>query len=220
MGRHCGFSAYKKDGDNLVKVDIFDAWEEGKKTYWLGIDGRCPATDIFLDAVYSREAKSVHSFASESEITKSDKYSAYLLLNHPELDKHEEYEKDYQTEWFSKFFYVGLKEFKKLFDFDEAERKHQELLKSIEQDISDCEKEIKELRIHQENSKTKVAFKGFQDEIASLKEKISDYKSCLEEAKEDDYDYNHYMWIKEYIELCEEKIKEDPDLIIAAWAND
>ena len=221
MGRHCGFEFYKlKDGkfEDAEVVEVY--WGCGPKMYnYLNIDGRCDATEIFLDTVTKYEAESVRRFFSDEEIKPEEKYTAYVLLNHPELEGHiEKYEHD--SEWFRKFFYMPLDKFKSLFDFEEAQKEHDETLARIEARIVELKAEIEDLRVHQERSETKVAFDGFEERIQDLKERIKEEQECFEDYKVDDYGYDHYMYIKHDLETVEELIKNDPDLIVAAYAND
>lgn len=222
MGRHCGFNFYKLEDGKLVDADVIEVdWGNGNHEMYncLNVDGRCEATDIFLNAVIKHEAESVKRWFTDEEIKPEDKYTAYVLLNHPELQGHtEKYSSD--SEWFIKFFYTSLEEFKSLFDFEQAQKEHDETLDRIKMKIVELKDEIEDLRKHQERSKTKVAFDGFEERIQDLKERIREEQECLEDYKEDDYGYDHYMYIKHDLETVEELIKNDPDLIVAAYAND
>lgn len=212
MGRCCGFGFCKLEGNELAKAPIDDS------PFW--IYGRCEATGVFLDAVTRKENPS----RRQADCKPEDGYSAYLLLNHPELDglavhRHEN-RGAFCLDWFEKYFYVGFEEFRGLFDFESVEREHDNDLMEIRERISGYQKEIEGLRIHQENAKTKAAFVGFEGCIKELEENIRLEGGYLREAKEDDYEYEHYMLIKQDLELIENLMKKDPDLIVVAFASD
>ena len=65
-----------------------------------------------------------------------------------------------------------------------------------------------------------MAFKGFSETIKELKEEIQSEKSFIKGLENDDYDYDHYMCIKNDLELVEKLIREDPELIVAAFVSD
>ena len=212
MGRCCGLGFYEVKGNELVKAPIDDS------PFW--IYGRCEATGIFLDAVTQKENPS-HWKANRK---REDRYSAYLLLNHPEFDGlmvhcHED-RGDFCLDWFKKYFYVGLKEFQGLFDFEAAQREHDNDLAEVRGRIAGYQKEIEGLRIHQENAKTKASFAGFEARIKELRENIRLEEGYLRETEEDDYGYEHYMHIKRDLELAEDLMKKDHDLIVVAFASD
>lgn len=105
MGRYCGFLFYKLKDDRLVEEQVIA--EEGSdgplKDNCLWFNGRCEATDIFLEAV---ARKSSPRYLKE-EMKPEEKYTPYLLLNHPELDGfevHQEESKEFNSEWFKKYF--------------------------------------------------------------------------------------------------------------------
>lgn len=218
MGRHCGFEFYKLVDGKLEAANVVPVFldENAKMCNWLNIDGRCEATDIFLTLVTSKEKP--HGWFSK-DVLPEDKYTAFLLMNHPELDGYE-YHRDDSDGWFRKYFYFGIDKFKKEFDFDKAQKDHDDWIKSLHEEIEECHQEIESIRIHQENAKTKVAFQQFEEIIHKLKEDISSTKCSINEIEEDDYDYDHYRWIKEMIETVESLIEEDKDLIAVAYAND
>lgn len=85
MGRHCGFSFYRLVDGKLEAANVVtNPWLEDSDELcdWLQIDGRCEATTIFLDLVISKEVYKSWG----KEMRAEEKYIAYLLLNHPELD--------------------------------------------------------------------------------------------------------------------------------------
>lgn len=227
MGRECGFEFYKLVNDKLANANVVHEWLDEKKDMCncLYICGRCEATDIFLNAVWSKEKSKRHGYDSNEELKPEDKFVVCLLLNHPELDgfsipwKIEEYNESYKG-WFYKYCYYNLNEFKNLFDFERAQKEHDDTIKNYEDSITYCQNEVELLRKHQENAKTKVAFDGFEEKIEELKDKIEYYKEQIIDIKEYDYDYDHYMMIKKYLEAVETKIKEDEDLIVTAFASD
>ena len=110
--------------------------------------------------------------------------------------------------------------FKSMFDFDEAQKEHDDCIKRLKDRITDCQKEIESLRIHQENAKTKVAFDGFKESINEIKEEIQQNEMYIKETEEDDYGYDHYMYIKNDLEIAEKLMKDDADLIVAIYASD
>lgn len=225
MGRECGFSFYKLVNNKLVDAPVItvDYGNGPEQENYLNICGRCVATDIFLTAVANKERH--HYGWNEPSLKPEEKYTAYLLLNHPELDGFEVHEDnaDFEfedSEWFTKFFYVGFEAFKSMFDFDEAQKEHDDCIKRLKDRITDCQKEIESLRIHQENAKTKVAFDGFKESINEIKEEIQQNEMCIKETEEDDYGYDHYMYIKNDLEIAEKLMKDDADLIVAIYASD
>lgn len=86
--------------------------------------------------------------------------------------------------------------------------------------IADYQQEIEKIRVHQENAKTEIAFKGFNDSIRKIKEEIQMEEQYIREMKNDDYDYDHYMYIKNDLEIAEDLMKKDPGLIVVAFAGD
>lgn len=224
MGRHCGFEFYRlKDGRFIEANVVENPWYENELKNWLQIDGRCDATTIFLDAILSKQTKV--KWWDPKSAKPDDKFFAYILLNHPELDGYcipwiiDEHNKEYEG-WVNKYFYMGLEKFKSLFDFNKAQQDHDDLIKRLKEEINNCQKEIESIRKHQESAQTKVAFDGFEERIKALKEDIKENKGYIKDVEEDDYDYNHFMWIKEYLEKAEQLTKEDESLIVVAFAND
>ena len=216
MGRHCGFYFYKLVDDKLEDAKVVHEWcdKNEEMTSCLNIDGRCEATKIFLSAILEKEPK--RDFFG-IEIKPDDKYRAYLLMNHPELDGLEKREDG--NEWFIKFFYLGLDEFKEIFPFDVAYANNEELIQNRRDEIVELKEEINSIRTHQENARTKAAFDGFERTIKELKEQI-EYRKCDIKDLEEDYDIEHYRTIETYLEMVEEIIKEDPNIIVVAYAND
>ena len=96
---------------------------------------------------------------------------------------------------------------------------HDDLLKKMREELEEMKKEIENLRIHQENAKTKAAFDGFENKINELKEDILYKNDYIKDTEEDDYNYNHYMWIKEYIDEVEKIIKNDPEVVVVAFES-
>lgn len=208
----------------VVSVD----WGNGPRLEsYLLICGRCDATTIFLDAVKSKESPNSHSYLKRESLKPEEKYTSYLLLNHHELDGFEIHKDkndicydEFYRDWFSKYFYVGLEQFKNLFDFEQAEKDHYESIKRLNNRIDEYRREIELLRKHQGNAKTKAAFDGFENNIKEIKEDINIIENSIKEVEEDDYDYEHYMLIKKDLEMVEQIIKEDPDIIVVAYASD
>ena len=191
MGRHCGFYFYRLVGDEFVDANVVHCWldENDEMCNWLNIDGRCDATDIFLTLVSNKEKCNTWFY---KDIKPEDKYTAYLLMNHPELDGLE-YKKDIEKYdgWFKKYFYIGIEKFKSNFDFDEAQKEHDDNIQRLKDEIIDYKEEIKEIRAHQENAKTKVAFDCFEEKIKELKDNINSTKEYIKDIEEDDYDMNN-----------------------------
>lgn len=225
MGIHCGFYFYKLVDGKLEDANVVaNAWseDENKLSNWLQIDGRCDATKIFLNLVTEKEPN-IGWFEKRKP---EERYTAYLLLNHPELDGFQQncelskcYGEEYEG-WVDKYFYIGVSKFKSQFDFEEAQKTHNACIQDYKDSVLEDKKEIELLRTHQEKAKTKVAFDGFEEKINELKENISSAKEAIREFEEDDYDYEHYMTIKSYIEKVEKVITEQPDVIAVAFAND
>lgn len=214
MGVDVGFKLYYFNNNKLEEVNLFNNY--GYNCNYLNIRGRCDATYRFVDLVDSFRKKNAYFDDAKPE----DKYSCYLLLNHPELDGLEDHSNSKELGgWFAKYFYFSLEKFKSSFDFIEAQEKHDDLLKELNEKLIDMQKEVESLRIHQENAKTKIAFDGFEAKIKELKEMIAFQKEYIKDKEEDDYDYNHYMWIKKDIERVEEIIKNDPDIVVVAYAS-
>ena len=220
MGRHCGFYFYRMVDKKFEKANIIHYWpgENDKTDNWLNIDGRGDATDIFLRLVKSKSAPAALSWF-ETDIKPEEKYFPYLLLNHQELDGFEEHKNEY-GEWFDKYFYIGLDKFKSCFDFDNAQKEHDDSILGLKEKITEYKNEIELLRAHQENASTKVAFNCFEEKIQEIKDRVVDTNDYIKDIEEDDYDYKHYMWIKKDIEQIESIISEDPDIIVVAYAND
>ena len=134
MGRHCGFLFYKMVNGKLEDANIVHPFPgDDKMCNWLNIDGRCEATDIFLELVLSKE-KTSRWFSEDNK--PEDNYSAYLLMNHPELDGYEEHPED-SNGWFMKYFYFGIDEFKGEFDFEKAQKDHDDLIKRLKEEIKE-----------------------------------------------------------------------------------
>lgn len=225
MGREVGFEFYKLVNNKLIKAPVatIDYGSGPEQESCLFICGRCEATEIFLTAVCDKEPH--HYGWSDTPLKPEEKYSACLLLNHHELDGFEVHEDNADSwfgdpEWFTKYFYVGFDQFKKMFDFDKAQKEHDDCINELKEGIADYRKEIESLRIHQENAKTKAAFDGFKESINEIKEKIQQNEAYIKEMEEDDYDYDHYMYIKNYLASVERLMKEDPELIVAVFASD
>ena len=139
MGRHCGFYFYKFVDGKLVDAKVVHEWcdEKEEMTNCLTIDGRCEATKIFLSAILEKEPK--RDFFG-IEIKPEDRYRAYLLMNHPELDGFEKHEED--NEWFIKLFYLDLDDFKEIFPFDVAYANNEELIQNRRDEIVELKEEI------------------------------------------------------------------------------
>lgn len=215
MGVEVGFEFYKFKNGKLEEENIIEDWDHIVCNY-LNICGRCDATYLFVDLVERFNKSSSYKDDAKPE----DKYYSYLLLNHPELDGYEDHsEQDNWDGWFRKYFFFSLKAFKSHFDFDNAQEKHDKLLKDLNEELVDMQKELESIRTHQENAKTKAAFDGFEEKIKEVKENITYKKDYIKDIEEDDYDYNHYMWIKEDIERVEQIIKDNPDIVVVAYAS-
>ena len=225
MGRQCGFKFYKYVDGSLVGAPVItvDYGNGPEKKCYTCIYGRCEATGIFLDAVCSNGP---YSNDWKNDLKPEEKYTPHLLLNHPELDGFEVHkEKDdpyynYYGDWYSKYFYYGLENFKKLFDFDEAQKRHDNNIQRMKNEVVEYKNEIESMRKHQENATTKVAFDSFEEKIKEIKEIIRETSNCIADLQEDDYDYDHYMCIKRDIEIVERLITNDPELIVVAFASD
>ena len=226
MGRHCGFEFYRLIDGQFVEAKVaYNDWlsENENPSSWLQIDGRCEATTIFLNLVLSKENWT--GFFHNKDLKPEEKYTAYLLLNHPELDgfvrpwKIDEYDKEHEG-WFSKYFYMGLESFISEFDFEQAQKDHDRWISDLKTEIRQYKKEIESLRVHQEKAKTEIAFNKFEDKINELKENIAVLKASIKEIQEDDYDYEHFMRIKMCIDQVEQIVKDYPDVIVVAFAND
>lgn len=214
MGVDVGFEFYKLENGKLEATNIIKSWNNTMCNH-LYICGRCDATNIFVSMVIQFENQDDFSNNAKPE----DDYSVRVLLNHPELDGYEDHSNEQINGWFIKYFFLELNTFKNRFDFEEAQEEHDSLLKELNEELISLEKEIESLRIHQENAKTKVAFDCFEESITKLKESIAYKREYIKDFEEDDYDYNHYMWIKKDIEKVEEIINNDPDIIVVAYAS-
>ena len=214
MGVEVGFLFYRYGNGKLEKANIIEDF--GSMCNYLFVCGRCDATDLFCDLVYQFDRSNAYREQAKPE----DKYTPYLLMNHPELDGFEDHsqEKEYDG-WFGKYFFYGLEKFKTSFDFESAEEKHNALLKELNDELVDMRQEIESLRTHQERAKTKAAFDGFEEKIKESKEDIFCKKEEIKDTEEDDYDYNHYKRIKEDIERVEKIIADDPSIVVAAFAS-
>lgn len=214
MGVEVGFSFYKYVNNKLEEVNVINDF--GSMCNYLNICGRCDATYLFVSLVEQFRKDGCYKDDAKPE----DKYSPRLLLNHPELDGFVDHcDQDERNKWFRKYFFLSLKDFKSHFDFDEAQDKHDNLLKELNDELVLLQKEMESLRIHQENAKTKVAFDGFEEKINEIKEKITYKKEYIKDIEEDDYGYNHFMWIKQDIEQVEIIMKENPDIVVVAYAS-
>ena len=214
MGVDVGFEFFKYKNGKLEKANIIE--KDGRYWNYLNICGRCDATYIFIRLV--EQFKKEGSWRDDCK--PEDKYSSYLLLNHPELDGLEDHSNQNQCcQYFKKYFYLSLADFKSNFDFDEAQETHDNLLKDLNEELAEMQKELESIRVHQENAKTKAAFDGFEEKIQDIKEKIQYKKEYIKDIEEDDYGYNHYMWIKKDIEHVEKIIKSDPDIVVVAYKS-
>lgn len=215
MGVDVGFRFKRFQNGKLEKANIIDDYYEDKCDY-LNICGRCDATYLFVNLVEQFMKEGSYKEDAKPE----DKYYSYLLFNHPELDGFEDHsgENEYNPR-FRKYFYLSLEKFKSHFDFDEATRKHDATLKELNEQLVEMQQEVESIRTHQENAKTQVAFDGFTKQIEELKEEISCKKEVIKDYEEDDYDYNHYKWIKEDIERVEQIMKNDPDIVVVGYAS-
>ena len=220
MGREIGFEFYKLQNNKLIEANVikdkYGCREE--KVNYLFICGRCKATDIFADIFLSKDP---NYFKNPDLLSPEEKFTPYILLNHPELDNFEDHQKDKNNHgWFKKLFYIGIDDFKNNFDFNETEREHNEKVNYYTNEMLLKRDEIKELRKYQQNAKTKAAFEGFSEEIKALKEEIDTLREERDYIMDDDYDFNHYKWIKEDIEIVENLIREDADLIVLAFYSE
>lgn len=225
MGRWCGFYFYKFENGKLIDMKVpVDIFEGGpSEEHDLFICGRCEATDAFSNMFF--EVKP-NLYTWPDSLKPEDKFTPYLLMNHPELDNYEvhktkgdPYYKN-NSDWFCKYFYVGLDAFEKSIKLDEVEKEHNDIIQSHKDDITRYENEIESLRCHQEKAETKAAFDGFERSIRGLRCKISEAESSIKYYEKDDYDYEKYMLIKNYVEIVEELIRKDPDLVVAAYFSD
>lgn len=215
MGLDVGFEFYIFRNGKLEEANIIDSWDN-KKCNYLNICGRCNATYLFTNLIDQFRKKSAFSDDAKPE----DKYTPHALLNHQEMDGYEDHTDEKNNEgWFRKYFFLSLNDFKTHFNFEEVQEKHDNLLKELNEELVELEKEVESLRVHQENAKTKVSFNCFEEKIKVLKEEITYKKAYVKDTEEDDYDYNHYVWIKEDIEKVEEIIKKDPETIVVAYAS-
>ena len=211
MGVDVGFAFYKLNNRRLEKANIIRGWN-GEMCNYLNICGRCDATYKFVNLV--------EQFEKRESNNPDMKYYAYLLLNHSELDGYEDHSNEKENNnLFKKYFYMDIDVFKNHFDFDNAQINHDNFLKKLNDELYCMQKEIESLRVHQENAKTKAAFDGFEERINELKEDISHTKECIKDFEEDDYEYNHYMRIKEDLEKVNEIIKNDKDVIVVAYQS-
>ena len=222
MGRECGFEFYKLKDDKIVKASVIKEDYDDDFSNYVYFCWRCEATDIFLEAVIQKMSRGLWHMG---DYKPEEKYSVRLLMNHPELDGFEVHEEKGDSNqafsgWFKKFFYVGADKFKSLFDFEKAQQGHNNAINEAKERIHELLTEIETIRFHQEKTKTEVAFKGFSETIRELKEEIQSEKSFIKGLENDDYDYDHYMCIKNDLELVEKLIREDPELIVAAFASD
>ena len=214
MGVEVGFKFYRCINGKLEKANIIKEYND--TCNYIFICGRCEATYTFIRLVEQFEKEGSYKDEAKPE----DKYSSYLLLNRPELDGYEDHDGEkYSCGWYKKYFYLSLEDFKSHFDFDEAQRKHNETLKELREELIEHQQEIESLRVHQENAKTKMAFECFEEKIKETKQIAIDKKEYIKDIEEDDYDYNHYMWIKEDIMQVEKIMEENPDIVVVAFAS-
>lgn len=215
MGRDCGFELFKLKDNKLEEAKILDDGFSGTKINFINIRGRCEATEVFLNAVYQKNPK--YTCWDNSSIAPDDRFTPILLLNHPELDG---LRFEPNVDWSRKLCFLDIGDFKKLFDFESSEKQHQKVLHDITQSIRKKEEEIEKLRKFQLKAQTEVAFDGFQKQIDNLKIEIQEKEEYFAELSEDDYDYDHYQYIKEAFEDVEKVIAEDPNIIVTAYASD
>ena len=150
MGVEVGFEFYKFNNGKLESAIIIEDYNN--MCNYLFICGRCDATYIFIRLVEQFEKEGSYKDDAKPE----DKYCSYLLLNHPELDGLEDHSnEDEHNPWFKKYFYLSLENFKSNFDFDEAQEKHDKLLKELNEELFEMQKELELIRTHQENAKTR-----------------------------------------------------------------
>ena len=214
MGLDVGFEFYRYKNNKLEEANIIN--DDGYICNYLNICGRCDATYLFVDLIEQYEKEGSYRDDAKPE----DKYVSYLLLNHPELNGLEDHSKEYEWDkWYKKYFYYSLEDFKSRFDFEGAQIAHDRLLKELNDKLIEMKEEIKQLRIHQENATTKVAFDCFEEKVLEAKEKIESQKQYIKDMTEDDYGYNHFMWIKKDIEAVEQIIEKDPDLVVVAYKS-
>ena len=64
-----------------------------------------------------------------------------------------------------------------------------------------------------------MAFECFEEKIKEAKQIAMDKKEYIKDIEEDDYDYNHYMWIKEDITRVEKIMENNPDVVVVAFAS-
>ena len=221
MGRHCGFYFYKFLENKLEPANVVNKFLDDslEMCNWLNVDGRCECTSTFLmvikDFCSSKEKEHLNK---ELNLNSEERIVICPLLNHPELDGF--IEKGTGDYWDTKYCYMPLKEFRNVFDFDEAEKEHNQYIKRLNKEIRDYKKEIEDIRTHQERAETKIAFECFEEKIEEIKGKIGDTKMCLQDIIEYDYEYEHSVLIKHFFEVIDELTSKDPDLIVVAYADD
>ena len=91
MGVDVGFEFYKYKNGKLEEANIIKDFRN--MCNYLFICGRCDATYLFVNLVERFKKKDSYRNDAKPE----DKYSSYLLLNHPELDGLEDHSKE--KEW-------------------------------------------------------------------------------------------------------------------------
>ena len=225
MSRWCGFYIYKFENGKLIDVKVpVNIFEGGiTEEHDLFICGRCEATDAFSNMFF--EVKP-NLYAWSDSLKPEDKFTPYLLMNHPELDNFEVHKTkddpfyEYRPDWFRKYFYVGLDAFRDSIKLDEVEKEHNDIIQTYKDDIASYEKEIECIRCHQEKAKTKAVYDGFERSIRGLRRKIGEAKSHVKYYEKDDYDFAKYMKIKQYLLIVEELIQKDPDLVVVAYFSD
>lgn len=60
----------------------------------------------------------------------------------------------------------------------------------------------------------------FEENIQKIKEYLLGTQQSKKDIEEDDYDYLHYMSIKNHLEQVERMMKEDPSVVVVAFASD
>ena len=148
MGLDVGFEFYRYRNNKFEEANIIN--DDGYICNYLNICGRCDATYLFVNLIEQYEKEGSYRDDAKPE----DKYVSYLLLNHPELNGLEDHSKENGWDkWYKKYFYYSLEDFKSRFDFEEAQIKHDRLLKELNDELNDLQKEKENLRTHQENAR-------------------------------------------------------------------
>ena len=126
MSRTCGFKFYKMKNGKLVreKAALVDYGEGPNLEDCISINGFTKVTDIFLEACLSKKRPSSCEIIN-IDLKPEEKYFPNLIFNHPELNGIElHYDKntflgECYGEWFEKFFYIDIGDFKKMFALNE-----------------------------------------------------------------------------------------------------